>query len=84
MLSTLSYLNSNIALTLGYLNPALNNSAQYCMQSLLIVAFVYRNTVPKARYTNASDQTVNTECPVNTENSLRFLGICWYSCFIYR
>ena len=28
MLSKLSYLNSNIALTLGYLNPALNNSAQ--------------------------------------------------------
>ena len=27
MLSKLSYLNSNIALTLGYLNPALNNSA---------------------------------------------------------
>ena len=25
---TLSYLNSNLALTLGYLNPALNNSAQ--------------------------------------------------------
>ena len=29
MLSKLLYLNSNIALTLGYLNPALNNSAQY-------------------------------------------------------
>ena len=43
-----------------------------------------RNTVPKARYTNATDQTVNTECPVNTGNSLRFLSICWYSCFIYR
>ena len=28
MLSKLSYLNSNIALTLGYLDPALNNSAQ--------------------------------------------------------
>ena len=28
MLSKLSYLNSNIALTLGYLNPALNNSAK--------------------------------------------------------
>ena len=27
MLSKLSYLNSNIALTLGYLNPALNNLA---------------------------------------------------------
>ena len=25
----LSYLNSNLALTLGYLNLALNNSAQY-------------------------------------------------------
>ena len=28
MLSKLSNLNSNLALTLGYLNPALNNSAQ--------------------------------------------------------
>ena len=27
MLFKLSYLNSNLALTLGYLNPALNNSA---------------------------------------------------------
>ena len=27
MLSKLSNLNSNLALTLGYLNPALNNSA---------------------------------------------------------
>ena len=44
MLSELSYLNSNIALTLGYFHPALNNSAQvtreteeYCLiQNLLI------------------------------------------------
>jgi len=28
MIFKLSYLNSNLALTLGYLNPALNNSAQ--------------------------------------------------------
>ena len=28
MLFNLSNLNSNLALTLGYLNPALNNSAQ--------------------------------------------------------
>ena len=28
MLLKLSNLNSNLALTLGYLNPALNNSAQ--------------------------------------------------------
>ena len=28
LLSKLSFLNSNVALTLGYLNPALNNSAQ--------------------------------------------------------
>ena len=28
MLYKLSNLNSNLALTLGYLNPALNNSAQ--------------------------------------------------------
>ena len=30
MLFKLSNLNSNLALTLGYLNPALNNSAQKC------------------------------------------------------
>ena len=30
MLFELSNLNSNLALTLGYLNPALNNSAQGC------------------------------------------------------
>ena len=29
MIFKLSYLNSNSALTLGYLNPALNNSAQF-------------------------------------------------------
>ena len=29
MLFKLSNLNSNLALTLGYLNPALNNSALY-------------------------------------------------------
>ena len=28
MIFKLSYLNSNLALTLGYLNPALNNSVQ--------------------------------------------------------
>ena len=28
MIFKFSYLNSNLALTLGYLNPALNNSAQ--------------------------------------------------------
>ena len=30
MLFKLSNLNSNLALTLGYLNPALKNSALYC------------------------------------------------------
>ena len=30
MLFKLSNLNSNLALTLGYLNPPLNNSAQTC------------------------------------------------------
>ena len=33
MLFKLSNLNSNLALTLGYLNPALNNSAQAFKQS---------------------------------------------------
>ena len=35
MLFKLSYLNSNLALTLGYLNPGLNNSA-LVITSLLI------------------------------------------------
>ena len=33
MLFKLSNLNSNLALTLGYLNPALNNSAQAFTQN---------------------------------------------------
>ena len=33
MLFKLSNLNSNFALTLGYLNPALNNSALYINQT---------------------------------------------------
>ena len=35
MLFKLSNLNSNLALTLGYLNPALNNSAQVDMSIVL-------------------------------------------------
>ena len=34
MLFKLSNLNSNFALTLGYLNPALNNSALYEIKAL--------------------------------------------------
>ena len=34
MLFKLSNLNSNLALTLGYLNPALNNSALVCVDSV--------------------------------------------------
>ena len=34
MLFNLSNLNSNFALTLGYLNPALNNSALVCLAYL--------------------------------------------------
>ena len=33
MLFKLSYLNSNLALTLGYLNPALNNLVLICVFS---------------------------------------------------
>ena len=36
MLFELSNLNSNLALTLGYLNPALNNSALGCTVILFI------------------------------------------------
>ena len=35
MLFKLSNLNSNLAVTLGYLNPALNNSAQMCRDFFL-------------------------------------------------
>ena len=42
MLSKLSYLNSNIALTLGYLNPALNNSAPLaCVAGGISVGALY-------------------------------------------
>ena len=34
MLFKLSNLNSNLALTLGYLNPALNNSAQVTIEQV--------------------------------------------------
>ena len=45
MLFKLSNLNSNLALTIGYLNPALNNSAlfiKYINCSLVCVAWVKR------------------------------------------
>ena len=41
LLFKLSYLNSNFELTLGYLNPALNNSAQVSWTA--IVAFFNMN-----------------------------------------
>ena len=42
MLFKLSNLNSNVALTLGYLNPALNNSAQEPMlYSMLFIHSTY-------------------------------------------
>ena len=43
MLFKLSNLNSNLALTLGYLNPALKNSAQGdILQSLLsLIPFIF-------------------------------------------
>ena len=37
MLFKLSNLNSNLALTLGYLNPALNNSAQIVLKCVYTV-----------------------------------------------
>ena len=39
MLFKLSNLNSNLALTLGYLNPALNNSAQFSEQDANFARF---------------------------------------------
>ena len=44
MLFKLSNLNSNLALTLGYLNPALNNSAQILKQSQFLPYLSYRYT----------------------------------------
>ena len=50
MLLKLSNLNSNLALTLGYLNPALNNSAQivkrlekseFCFSENILEAFAF-------------------------------------------
>ena len=40
MLFKLSNLNSNLALTLGYLNPALNNSALCYIDQILVQIFV--------------------------------------------
>ena len=45
MLSQLSYLNSNLALTLGYLNPALNNSALVITSLLIYFASFKKVTV---------------------------------------
>ena len=42
MLLKLSNLNSNLALTLGYLNPALNNSAQVINLKERIIRKKYR------------------------------------------
>ena len=39
MVFKLSNLNSNLALTLGYLNPALNNSAQFSEQDANFARF---------------------------------------------
>ena len=40
MLFKLSNLNSNLALTLGYLSPALNNSAQNAAVSVILLAII--------------------------------------------
>ena len=60
MLFKLPYLNSNLALTLGYLNPALNNSAFVWSDFALRVKF---HTVPIAFTSgigNAEMSTVST------------------------
>ena len=43
MLLKLSNLNSNLALTLGYLNPALNNSVQFSEQDANFARFRFRS-----------------------------------------
>ena len=47
MLFKLSNLNSNLALTLGYLNPALNNSAKLFR---FFKKIIFRLSVPGRRY----------------------------------
>ena len=49
MLFNLSNLNSNLALTLGYLNPALNNSAQGCNFGLSVVQLLIKISMTKAK-----------------------------------
>ena len=44
LLFKLSYLNSNLALTLGYLNPASNNPVQKCKESQFC-SLLYRQAV---------------------------------------
>ena len=46
MLFKLSNLNSNLALTLGYLNPALNNSAQFSGKMQISRALGRMNLMP--------------------------------------
>ena len=42
MIFKLSYLNSNLPLTLGYLNPALNNSVLEWLINLVVTMWLFR------------------------------------------
>ena len=57
LLFKLSYLSSNFALTLGYLNPASNNPAQNCNSLLYGVLAVHLSKIKRLQ--NAAARLVN-------------------------
>ena len=62
MLFKLSNLNSNLALTLGHLKPALNNSAQYFIKySLVMQKQLLKVQVSKAAIFSCKATTINLE-----------------------
>ena len=63
MLFKLSNLNSNLALTLSYLNPALNNSAQgFCRVSRFIALYVQCYQLIFADQKNSYHLRKNVDC----------------------
>ena len=61
MLFKLPNLNSNLALTMGYLNPALNNSAQDSTANSLLISIFHKllySGIPYIRQTLLKLETV--------------------------
>ena len=66
MLFKLLNLNANLALTLGYLNPALNNSAQlYMLRSLQFKNAVDSVSVHGNKHAKCSLLILHNRTPVN-------------------